>query len=90
MRANKPLILGITGGVGSGKSEAARYLSTLGAVHVDADAISHALTAPGGEALPAIREAFGDRVFRAGPGSLVSVVGLRPGRGAGCALAGGG
>ena len=65
MRANKPLILGITGGVGSGKSEAARYLSTLGAVHVDADAISHALTAPGGEALPAIREAFGDRVFRA-------------------------
>ena len=29
MRANKPLILGITGGVGSGKSEAARYLSTL-------------------------------------------------------------
>ena len=65
MRANKPLILGITGGVGSGKSEAARYLSTLGAVHVDADAISHALTAPGGEALTAIREAFGDRVFRA-------------------------
>lgn len=65
MSANKTLIIGLTGGMGSGKSEAARHLKTLGAVHVDADAVSRSLTAPGGEALPAIREAFGDEVFYA-------------------------
>ena len=63
MRANRPYIVGLTGGIGTGKSEAARYLASLGAVHLDADAISHALTAPGGEALEAIRAAFGDGVF---------------------------
>lgn len=65
MSANKTLIIGLTGGMGSGKSEAARHLKTLGAVHVDADAVSRSLTAPGGEALPAIREVFGDEVFYA-------------------------
>lgn len=63
MHANKPFILGLTGGIGCGKSEAAACLRSLGAAHVDADAISRALTAPGGEALPAIRERFGDGVF---------------------------
>ena len=63
MHANKPFILGLTGGIGCGKSEAAACLRSLGAAHVDADAISRALTAPGGEALPAIREQFGDGVF---------------------------
>lgn len=63
MSANKTLIIGLTGGMGSGKSEAARHLVTLGVTHVDADAISRSLTAPGGEALPAIREKFGDEVF---------------------------
>lgn len=63
MHANKPFILGLTGGIGCGKSEAAACLKSLGAAHVDADAISRALTAPGGEALPAIREQFGDGVF---------------------------
>ena len=63
MSANKTLIIGLTGGMGSGKSEAARHLVSLGATHVDADAISRSLTAPGGEALPAIRETFGDGVF---------------------------
>ena len=56
-------MLGLTGGMGCGKSEAARYLASLGAAHVDADAISRALTAPGGAALPAIRARFGDGVF---------------------------
>lgn len=65
MRASRPYVLGLTGGMGCGKSEAARYLASLGAAHVDADAISRALTAPGGEALPAIRKTFGDAVFRA-------------------------
>ena len=63
MRANKPYVIGLTGGIGSGKSEAAAWLETLGAVHVDADGISRALTAPGGAALPAIRGQFGDGVF---------------------------
>ena len=63
MRASRPFALGLTGGIGCGKSEAARYLASLGAAHIDADAISRSLTAPGGEALPEIRRAFGDRVF---------------------------
>lgn len=63
MPANKPYIIGLTGGIGCGKSEAASHLKALGAVHVDADAISRSLTAPGGEALSAVREKFGDEVF---------------------------
>lgn len=64
MLVNKPYIIGLTGGIGCGKSEAARFLKSLGAAHVDADAISHALTAPGGEAMPEIRRQFGDDVIR--------------------------
>lgn len=63
MLANKPYIIGLTGGIGCGKSEAAAFLKSLGAVHVDADGISRALTAEDGEALPAIRAQFGDGVF---------------------------
>lgn len=63
MLANRPYIIGLTGGIGCGKSEAAACLKRLGAAHVDADAISRALTAEGGEALPAIRERFGEAVF---------------------------
>ena len=63
MPANRPYIIGLTGGIGAGKSAAASYLESLGAVQIDADAISHALTAAGGEALTEIREVFGDGVF---------------------------
>ena len=55
--------IGLTGGIACGKSTVSAYLKSLGCVIIDADAISHALTAPGGTALPAIREAFGDGVF---------------------------
>lgn len=65
MSANNTIIIGLTGGIGSGKSETARHLVSLGVVHVDADAISRSLTAPGGEALEPIREVFGDGVFMA-------------------------
>lgn len=58
-------MLGLTGGIACGKSTVARHLESLGAVHIDADAISHALTAPGGAALGRIREVFGDGVFHA-------------------------
>ena len=63
MSASKPYVIGLTGGIGCGKSEAAKYLETLGAARFDADEVSHALTAPGGEALAPIRARFGDGVF---------------------------
>lgn len=62
-RAAAHLRLGLTGGIGSGKSTVARRLSERGALVVDADAISRACTAPEGAAIPAIREAFGSDVI---------------------------
>lgn len=55
--------IGLTGGIASGKSTVARMLRELGAPVIDADALSHALTAPGGDALPALRARFGNTVF---------------------------
>lgn len=63
MKPNKPYIVGLTGGIACGKSHVSRELRALGVPVMDADAISHGLTAPGGAALPAIREAFGDDIF---------------------------
>jgi dephospho-CoA kinase len=54
-----PFIIGLTGGIGSGKSTAARIFGALGAEVVDTDAISHTLTGPGGAAMTALQEAFG-------------------------------
>lgn len=51
--------IGLTGGIGSGKSTVAGMLAALGAAVIDADAISRSVTAPGGRAIPAIAEAFG-------------------------------
>lgn len=51
--------IGLTGGIGSGKSTVAHALQTLGATVIDADALAHRLTAPGGAALPAIEARFG-------------------------------
>ena len=59
-------IIGLTGGIGSGKSTVSRYLVSLGARVLDADAISHSLTAKQGEALPAIAACFGDAYVRDG------------------------
>lgn len=55
--------IGLTGSIACGKTTVSEYLRQLGYTVVDADAISHALTAPGGAALPALRAAFGDSVF---------------------------
>jgi dephospho-CoA kinase len=55
-------IVGLTGGIGSGKSAAAKLFEELGAAVVDTDAIAHELTAPGGAAVAPIRAAFGDEV----------------------------
>jgi dephospho-CoA kinase len=54
------LRIGLTGGIGSGKSVAAAAFAAAGATLVDADAIARSLTAAGGLALPALRAAFGD------------------------------
>ncbi len=51
--------IGLTGGIGSGKSTVAAMLAHCGAAVVDADAIARALTLPGGAAMPAIAQAFG-------------------------------
>lgn len=56
-------IIGLTGGIGTGKSTVSAYLKEKGCVILDADKMSRQLTAPGGDALPAIRKAFGDEVF---------------------------
>ena len=58
-------VIGITGGIGSGKSTVADLLVARGAALVDTDRIAHALTEPGGAAIGAIREAFGDGVIAA-------------------------
>ena len=54
------LRVGLTGGIGSGKSALAAMLAERGAAVLDADALAHELTAPGGAAIEPIRAAFGD------------------------------
>ncbi len=54
-----PFVVGLTGGIGSGKSRAADAFAALGASVVDTDAIARELTSRGGAALAAIVEAFG-------------------------------
>ncbi len=51
--------LGLTGGIGSGKTHVANLLASWGASVIDTDLIAHQLTAPGGAAIEAIRSAFG-------------------------------
>jgi dephospho-CoA kinase len=54
-----PYVIGLTGGIGSGKSTVAEIFRRLGATIIDTDALSHALTRPGQPGLQAIVEAFG-------------------------------
>ena len=64
--APKPgLRLGLTGGIGSGKSTVALILVACGAVLVDTDAIARSLTLPGGAALPALAAQFGAQAIGA-------------------------
>ena len=57
--------IGLTGGIGSGKSTVGRVLTACGAVLVDADEISRQLTAPGGAALAGLAKRFGARSIAA-------------------------
>ena len=59
------LRIGLTGGIGSGKSTVSARLAELGAVVVDADKIAREVVEPGEPALEQIRERFGDAVFTA-------------------------
>lgn len=63
------LTVGLTGGIGSGKSTVAALFAELGVPVIDTDVIARQLTSPGGPLLPAIREAFGASVMLA-DGSL--------------------
>jgi dephospho-CoA kinase len=58
-------VVGLTGGIGSGKSAAAAEFERLGATVVDTDAIAHELTATGGPAVSKIRKRFGSEVLDA-------------------------
>ncbi|MCP5268498.1 MAG: dephospho-CoA kinase [Zoogloeaceae bacterium] len=61
-------IVGLTGGVGSGKSTVADLFVQRGATLVDTDAIAHELTASGGAAMPALIREFGKGIVRADGG----------------------
>ncbi|HUK69661.1 MAG TPA: dephospho-CoA kinase [Streptosporangiaceae bacterium] len=63
------LRVGLTGGIGSGKSEVSRRLTSYGAVLIDADAIAREVVAPGTPGLAAVAEEFGPGVLHA-DGSL--------------------
>ncbi len=56
--------IGLTGGIGSGKSTVATMLAERGAVIIDADRISRELVEPGGEALAALVTEFGPRILQ--------------------------
>ena len=59
----QPVQLGLTGGIGSGKSTVAAFMAQAGAAVMDADAISRALTLAGGQAIPAILAEFGETLI---------------------------
>jgi dephospho-CoA kinase len=58
-------VVGLTGGIGSGKSTVAELFVQHGAALVDTDVIAHQLTAPGGGAMPALVREFGPEVATA-------------------------
>ena len=57
------LVIGLTGGIGTGKSEAARHLVSLGACLVDADVVGHEAYRPHAEAWRRVVEAFGEGIL---------------------------
>ena len=56
-------IIGLTGGIGTGKSTVSAYLAQKGCKIIDADLISHQMTEAGSPCLAEIRDAFGEDVF---------------------------
>src|SRR6188472_3662528 len=62
-KAPPPLLIGITGPIGCGKSTVGRMLAELGGTVIDADVLARRATEPGRATLPQIRERFGAGVF---------------------------
>jgi dephospho-CoA kinase len=60
---NKPFLIGITGGIGSGKSEVSKYFKSLGYPLIDADLVSREVVEPGEIGLFRIVEFFGDGIL---------------------------
>ena len=60
MAAHERFSIGLTGGIGCGKTTVADMFAARGAAVIDTDAIAHQLTAPGGAAMPAILDTFGE------------------------------
>jgi dephospho-CoA kinase len=60
-----PLVIGLTGGIGSGKTSAAKFFTTLGADVIDTDKIAHELTQPQGSAISSIQKSFGKNFITA-------------------------
>lgn len=60
VHTRRPVRIGVTGGIGSGKSTVGHMLAAMGAVLIDADQISREATGPHGVAMGAIRSTFGD------------------------------
>ncbi len=73
LMAARNYIVGVTGGIGSGKSTVAALFAKLGAAVIDTDAIAHTLTAPGGRAIGPIRTLLGED-YVADDGALDRVV----------------
>jgi len=59
--SRQPLVVGLTGGIGSGKSTVSALFGSLGIPVIDADQLAHQLVEPGQPALAEIRSAFGER-----------------------------
>ncbi len=58
-----PIVIGLTGGIGSGKSAVSDYFAAIGIAVIDADVIAHALTTQGSSVLQTLKAAFGDWVL---------------------------
>lgn len=67
--SNRRLVIGVTGGIGSGKSAATDAFAALGVDVVDADVVSRQVVLPGSDALASISEHFGEQILQA-DGSL--------------------
>jgi dephospho-CoA kinase len=62
-RVQSPLVVGLTGGIGSGKSAVAEVFKSHGATIIDADAVSHTISQPGQPGAIAVGQAFGGSVL---------------------------
>ncbi len=63
VKDKKPYLIGITGGIGSGKSEVSKYLISLGYPLIDADVVSREVVEPGEIGLSKIVELFGESLL---------------------------